>query len=125
MRYKMSQFTKDELARVDQNEFRDCIWVLKHSRNARNMFADLQTCEYVNDIDEGWAEYMALGQALQHISIEVMDHRLWSYCRFNPWRIIPPSAFKWQKLSQELGIQDRDNEYGETEYKTILGWWQL
>lgn len=131
---KMSQFTIDELNRVDQDRYFDELWFLRHSPAARRLFTEMQTSVFylsLNDRgsdewDRDVRELMGLAKGLEELCCECVSHHPWWHNRFNPNRVIVPSQYSWVHLAEEFGVETKPNEWhDETLYKTIEGWYQL
>lgn len=135
-RQKMSQFTIDELNRVDQDTYFEELWFLRHVPAARRLFANMQTTlfeidnvkghEDYKDIEHGLCyELKGLATGLEELCCEAISHHPWWYNRLNPNRVFVPSMYSFMRLAEELGVESKPNEWGdETLFKTILGWWQ-
>ena len=134
-RNRMDQFTIDELNRVDQKEYNDELWVLRHSPAGRHVFAEYQTNLYLqsyhdeDDLDDPlnnilFCENQVMLRNLQTMSGDIVRHHPWSHCPLNPNRVVCPTAGRFSRLAKELGVETKKDDCGEkTMYKTILGWW--
>lgn len=130
---KMSQFTIDELDRVDQYQYFNELWFLRHSPAARCLFVKMQTEVYCmsfyeddKDLDIAYERLHGLAEGLEVLCRECISHHPWWYCRFNPNRVIVPSWTRWIRLAEKLDVEDGFDEWGdETLYKTIEGWYQF
>ena len=130
--WKMGDFAKAELARVDQTEWEDELYVLRHSPAARKVFAKAQ---YYLTLDRGtdddgcvtlFGTATELFHAIDAIACEVAHRHPIAYHRWNPGRKMVPSPYRYMKLAGALGFESRPDEYGdETLVRTIDGWWQV
>ena len=130
---KLSQFTIDELNRVDQDLYFNELWFLRHSIAARRLFVEMQTSVYIMSFYEKGSEMRAmevekldgLAEGLEALCQECISHHPWWYSRFNPNRVITPSWASWIRLAEKFGVDEHPDEWGdETLYKTIEGWYQ-
>lgn len=130
----LSQFTIDELNRVDQYQYFNELWFLRHSPAARRLFVEMQTSVYIESFYEVGSEMRAfecekldgLAEGLEELCCECISHHPWWYCRLNPNRVITPSWASWIRLAEAFGVEEQPNEWGdETLYKTIEGWYQF
>lgn len=132
MRYwNMSDFTKSELARVDQEKFMDELYVLRHSPAARKIFAKAQ---WYMTLDRGvdddgcvtlFGTAMDLFGAINEIACEIAHLHPIAYHRWNPRRKWVPGVGKFMRLAEELGCESKQDEFGETYIRTIDGWWKV
>lgn len=129
--WKMHDFTKAELARVDQDEFMDELYVLRHSPAARKVFAKAQ---YYLTLDRGtdddgcvtlFGTATELFRAIDAIACEVAHRHPIAYHRWNPRRRWVPGCCKFMRLAEAIGLESETDEYGETYVKTIDGWWTV
>ena len=122
--WKMHDFTKQELERVDQDKFMDELFVLRHSPAARKVFAKAQ---YYMSLDrhEFFGEADELLHAVEEIACELAHRHPIAYHRWNPRRKFVPGIHKFMKLAEEIGFESERNKYGETSVRTIDGWWQV
>lgn len=130
--WKMGDFAKAELARVDQTEWEDELYVLRHSPAARKVFAKAQwylTLEQGADDESATTLFgaaMDLFHAIDTIACEVAHHHPIAYHRWNPRRKWVPGAGRFHRLAEELGFERKLDEYGdETLFRTIDGWMQV
>lgn len=130
---KLSQFTIDELNRVDQDRYFDELWFLRHSPAARRLFTEMQTELYCMSLTEKGDEvyfrdlerFIGLAHGLEELCCECISHHPWWHNRFNPNRVIVPSWASWMHIAEAFGTESEPNEWGDTLYKTIEGWYQF
>jgi hypothetical protein len=124
--WKTSDFTKAELEKVNQEQFEDELYVLRHSPAARAMFAKAQYHLTVGEDDScllGTA--MDMFGAVNEIACEVAHRHPIAYSQWNPRRKWVPGVGKFYRLAEALGFESEENEYGETFVRTIDGWWAV
>ena len=123
--WRMADFTKAELARIDQAEFEDELYVLRHSPAARKVFAKAQWYLAIDE-HEWHGLAMDLFGAVAEIACEVAHRRPIAYHRWNPRRKWAPSTYKFFRLAKALGFESMPNEWhDETLVRTIDGWTQV
>lgn len=122
--WRVSDFAKAELARVDQTEWEDELFVLCHSPAARKIFAKAQYCLAIDEC-EWHLLAMDLFHAIDEIACDVAHRHPIAYHRWNPNRKWVPGVGKFRRLAQELGCESKQDEFGETFVRTIDGWWQV
>lgn len=120
--WKQSKFTRAELLCVDQDEWRDELYVLRHSPAARGVFAKAQWYMAIGE-EDFFSEQMELFEAIRQIASEVAHRHPLAYWRHNPRRVWVPGVGKFRHLAKALVPETRSGEYGETRVRTILGWW--
>lgn len=122
----ISDFTKEELARVDQHKHEEALFVLRHSSAAREVFSHMQ---YVRSFDSDdlmfFTEEMAYANSLAIIAREVMIRHWWARSRMNPRRIFSATSHRFTSLAEDLGVETYEDDLGETHIKTIDGWWMV
>ena len=124
--WKLSDFAKAELARVDQTEWEDELYVLRHSPAARKIFAKAQWYITVaNDDTAVFGTAMNLFETCSEIACDVAHMHQIAYHRWNPRRKWVPGTGKFWQLAKALGNKSTTNEFGETYVRTIDGWWQV
>ena len=122
--WKLSDFTKAELSRVDQTEWEDELFVLRHSPAARKIFAKAQW--YLAIDEREWHSLaMDLFHAISEIACDVAHMHPIAYHRWNPRRKLVPGTGKFWQLAKALGRKGTMNEFGETYVRTIDGWWKV
>lgn len=130
-RNKINSFTKEILDSVDQEKWRDELYVLRHSYAARALFAKAQCYMALEDeADDDHATElfdfaMELFRAIGEIACEVAHRHPFAYHRWNPRRKWVPGVGKFMRLAKEIGFEKKQNEYGESYVKTIDGWWMV
>lgn len=124
--WKLNEFTKNELAKVDQEQFEDELFVLRHSPAARKIFAKAQFYETVggDDVDMFGAA-IDLFEVINEIACDVAHMHPIAYHRWNPRRKWVPGVGKFWKLAKALGNETETNEFGESFVRTIDGWWKV
>lgn len=122
--WKMSDFCKQELSKVDQMEFVDELYILRHSSAARDTFARAQW--YLALSDESFDVAMELFTAVSLIAREVAYRHPIAYHKWNPKRKWVVSAYKFLNFAKELGVETKlDDWQDETLIRTIEGWRQV
>jgi hypothetical protein len=124
----MNKFTTDELNRVDQEQFRDELFVLRHSPAARATFAKAQwNLELSHDSEETrflfYVVASELMSAIGEIALEIAHRHPIAYHRWNPNRKWVPGYGKFMRLAEELGNESKCDRFGEDRrIRTICGW---
>lgn len=122
--WKPSDSTRKELLRVDQDEWRDELYVLRRSPAARDVFAKAQWYMAVGE-EDFFSEQTELFEAVRMIASEVAHRHPLAYWRHNPRRLWVPGVGKFMRLAKALVPETRSGEDGKTQIKTILGWWSV
>ena len=127
----MDKFCREQLSLVNHDEWRDELYVLRHSPAARRVFAKMQyymalmtDCDERNHL-ELFMVASELSNALQEFSFDVATHHPIAYHPWNPRRIWVPGIGKFMELAKVIGFEKKKDEYGETFIKTIDGWWMV
>lgn len=124
--WTISEFTKNELAKVDQGQFEDELFVLRHSPAARKLFAKAQFYETVGSDDVTiFGMAMELFEAVDEVARDVAHLHPIAYHRWNPRRKWVPGIGKFWQLAKVLGNETKTNEFGESFVRTIDGWWKV
>jgi hypothetical protein len=126
----VDKFTINELARVDQEQFRDELFVLRHSPAACKIFANAQYhlafCEgYEGARTMFFMVAYELFNAINELACDVAHSHMLRYSRWNPNRLWLPGVGKFMRLAEELGNEVEHDDYGETYIRTICGWWKV
>ena len=128
----MDKFCKEQLALVDQDEWRDELYVLRHSPAARKVFAKMQyNLTILEDCSDDRSHLLLfsiaseLAEAIREISFDVAHRHPIAYNRWNPRRVWVPGIGKFMELANAIGFEGKKDEYGETFIKTIDGWWMV
>ena len=128
--WKTDEFTTDELARVDQEQFRDELFVLRHSPAACRIFAKAQyNLAFSHDEEDTRVVFFTaayeLFDAVNKLACDVAHSHKLAYSRWNPNRLWVPGVGKFMRLAEELGSEIEHDKYGETYIRTICGWWTV
>lgn len=131
--WKLDKFTANELARVDQEQFRDELFVLRHSPAACRMFAKAQyhlalresAKENGGDTMLFFSVATELFNAVSELACDVARSHMLRYSRWNPNRLWVPTDHGFIQLANELGNEIEHDSFGETYIRTICGWWMV
>jgi len=128
----MDKFCKEQLAMVNQDEWRDELYVLRHSPAARKVFAKMQyNLTILEDCHDDRSHLLffsiasELAEAIREISFDVAHRHPIAYHPWNPRRIWVPGIGKFMELAKAIGFEKKKDEFGETFIKTIDGWWMV
>lgn len=128
--WKPSNFTREELSRVDQEKFADELYVLRHSPAARRLFANAQ--EYLTlakdrDYDSSAMLFefaTKLFETIVEVAIDVAHMHPIAYHRWNPRKKELPGTDELHQLAREIGFESETRQ-NETHIRSIEGWWVL
>ena len=125
--WKMSDYCKQELSKVNPVKFVDELYILRHSPAARDTFARAQWYLALSDEDnESFNAAIELFTAVSLIAREVAHRHPIAYHKWNPKRKWVPSAYKFLDFAKELGVETKlDDWQDETLIRTIEGWRQV